>query len=86
MGWDATDGQNGGAERTVCETLLEMESFNYHAGEGEQGAAALVVDLVKAFERVSFRVVSAWVTHFSFHQEDFACAMRVFRAPATSRV
>ena len=51
--WDATDGQNGGAERTVWETLLEMESFNYHAGEGEQGAAALVVDLVKAFERVS---------------------------------
>ena len=31
--WDATDGRNGGAERTVWETLLEMERFDFRAGE-----------------------------------------------------
>ena len=32
----------------------------------EQGAVALVLDLAKAFERVSLPVVWAWATHFSF--------------------
>ena len=27
--WDATDGRNGGAQRTVWEILLEMERFKY---------------------------------------------------------
>ena len=30
-------GRNGGAERTVWETLLEMERFGYNAGEMSQG-------------------------------------------------
>ena len=51
--WDTTDGRNGGAERTVWETLLEMKRFTYHAGERDQGATALVLDFAKAFERVS---------------------------------
>ena len=51
--WDTTDGRNGGVERTVWETLLEMERFTYHAGERDQGATALVLDFAKAFERVS---------------------------------
>ena len=29
--WDATDGRNGGAERTLWETFLEMERFSYSA-------------------------------------------------------
>ena len=37
----------------MWETLLEMERFTYHAGERDQGAAALVLDFAKAFERVS---------------------------------
>ena len=41
--WDATDARNEGAERTVWETLLETERFNYHAEEKYQGAAALVL-------------------------------------------
>ena len=41
-----------------------MERFNQHAGERDQGAAALVLDLAIAFERVSFPV--AWATHFNF--------------------
>ena len=53
VGWDATDGRNGGAEGTVWETLLEMESFYYRASENDPGATALVLDLADAFERGS---------------------------------
>ena len=71
--WDATYGRNGGAERTVRETLLEMERFNYHAGAKGQGAAALVLDLAKAFERVGLPVVWARVTHFNFPGRNCGC-------------
>ena len=27
--WDATDGRNGGAQRTVLEILMEMERFKF---------------------------------------------------------
>ena len=64
--WDATDGRNGGAQQTVCEMLMEMERLNGKAKEEDQGAVALVLHLAKAFERVSFPVVWAWATHFSF--------------------
>ena len=84
--WDATDERDGGADRTVWETLLRMERFSYHAGERDQGAIALVLDLVKAFDRVSLPVVSAWATHFKFSHDYFACAMRVLRAPAEGAV
>ena len=47
----------------------------------DQGAVALVLDMTKAFERVSVPVVWAWATHFSFPKEDLACAVRLFRAP-----
>ena len=33
--WDATDGQNGGAQQTVWEMLMEMQRFKYRAGEEE---------------------------------------------------
>ena len=66
VGWDATDGRNGGAQRTVREVLMEMEKFNGKAKAEDQGAVALVLDLAKAFERVSLPVVWAWATHFSF--------------------
>ena len=48
------------------EVLMEMGGFNYHAGGKDQGAAALVLDQTKAFERVSLPVIWAWATHFSF--------------------
>ena len=63
--WRDTDGRKGGAERTVWGTLLEMESFNDHAEERDQGATALDLDLAKAFERVSLPVVWVWATRFS---------------------
>ena len=68
--WDATDGRNGGAQQTVWEILMEMDRFNGKAKEEDQGAfAALVLDLAKAFGRVSLPVVMAWATNFSFSRE-----------------
>ena len=66
LDWDATDGRNGGAQQTVWEILIEMERFNGKAKEEDQGTLALVLDLAKAFERVSLLVVWAWATHFRF--------------------
>ena len=31
IAWDVTDGRNGGAERTLCQTFLEMKRFSYYA-------------------------------------------------------
>ena len=62
--WDATDGRNGRAQQ-VWEILLEMERCNGKPMEDDQ-EVALVLDLAKAFERVSLPVVWAWATHFSF--------------------
>ena len=45
---------------------MEMERFNGKAKEDDQGALALVLDLAKAFGRVSLLVVWAWATHSSF--------------------
>ena len=65
VGWDATDNKNmnGGAERTVWETLLDMEGFDYRASENDPRAITLVLDLGKALERVSLPVVWACATH-----------------------
>ena len=56
--WYAADGRNGGAERTVWETLLGMRKRSRSGGLGLGPA--------KAFERVSLPVVCAWATYFSF--------------------
>ena len=57
--WDAADGRNGRAQRTVWEILMEMESFKHRASEEVVGAVALVLDLAKAFEWVSLPEVWA---------------------------
>ena len=80
--WNATNVRDRGTERTVWETLLVMERFNYHAGERDQGAVALVLDLAIAFERVSFPVVWAWATHLNFPRK----ILRVLRTPAQGAV
>ena len=67
--WDATDGRNGGARQTVWAILMEMERISGNAMEEDQGAVALVLDLAKALGRVSFLVVWAWATHFSFSRK-----------------
>ena len=50
----------------MWEILLDMERFKFQAREKDQGAAALVLDLAKAFERVGLPVVFAWETHCNF--------------------
>ena len=42
--------------------ILLVERFS-KVREEDQGALALVLDLTKAFERVSLLVVWAWATH-----------------------
>ena len=64
--WDATDGRNGGAQRTVWEVLMEMERFSGRTKAEDRGAVALMLGLAKAFERVSLPVVWAWATHLCF--------------------
>ena len=57
---------NGGTERTVWETLLEMERCNYHAREKEHGAVAVVLDLGASFRAgQSSKAVLAWATHLN---------------------
>ena len=46
----------------------------------------MVLDLAKAFDRVSLPVVWAWATHFLFPKKDLASAVRVLRAPEASTV
>ena len=53
---NATDGHNGGAQRTGWEILLELEKIKFQAGEKDQGAVAQDLELAKAFERVSLPV------------------------------
>ena len=52
---------------------MEMERFYGKAKEDDQGALALVLDLAKAFERVSLLVVRAGATHFSFPRRSCEC-------------
>ena len=54
---DATDGRNGGVQRTVWEVLMKMDRFGGRAKAEDRGAVALVLDFVKAFERVSLLVI-----------------------------
>ena len=84
--WDAVNGRNGGAQRTVCEILMEMERFKYRTGEEDLGAVALVLDLAKAFEQVSLLVVRALGDTLQLFREDLAAAMRVLRAQEASAV
>ena len=81
--WDATDGRNGGAQRTVWEILMEMERFNGKPKEEDQGAVALVLALAKAFERVSVLVVWAWATHFSFPRKILRVLCGFFFVPGS---
>ena len=46
-----------------------MEKFRCQAGEIDQGAVVLVLDLAKAFERVGLPVVWAWATHSNFSRK-----------------
>ena len=52
--------------------------FNYYVGETDQGAEVVVLDLAKAFERVSLPVVRACATHFNFPRKFCGCYAGTF--------
>ena len=60
---------------------MEMERFKYRAGEEDLGAVGLVLDLAKAFERVSLPVVWAWATHLSFPKKILRVLCGYFEHP-----
>ena len=76
VGCGATNGRHGGAERIVWETLLEMERFNYRAGEEDTGAITVEHDSAEAFERVGLPVVWAWAAH-TFHGSFCVCSVGI---------
>ena len=82
--WEAEDQkwQSGSRSIALIGTLPtgEMEELSGRAKAEDRGAVALVLDLAKAFERVSLPVVWAWAT------QDIAGAVRLFRAPEASAV
>ena len=43
VGWDATEGRNGGPDRAAWETLLDLDRSHRRAGEMDQGAITLVL-------------------------------------------
>ena len=63
---------------------MEMERFHGRAKAEEQGA--LVLDLAKAFDRVSLLVVWAWATHLSFPRKILRVLCGLFRAPEAGTV
>ena len=65
----------------VWEIGLEIETFDQGAGENDQGAIALVLDLVEAFDGVSFSVVVACATHFDFSRKILRVLLWLLRAP-----
>ena len=73
LGWDATDGRNGGAERTVWETLLEMvrivirapASDHVGAGPGKGVWAGQSPSCLGSGDVLQFP------------KEDFACVVRL---------
>ena len=78
IGWDSTDGRNGGTERTVWEI--------YQAGEKirERWPWSWI------WRTLSSESVSLWaglgLLTYNFHQKDTAGAMRMLRAPAACSV
>ena len=83
---DATDGRNGGGQRTVWGTLMEMERFNGRAKAEDQREVALILDLAKAFECVSLLRGLGLGDTLELPKEDLAGALRIFRAPVASAV
>ena len=75
--WDATDGRNGGADRTLLELLMEMERLKCHIfglGSGER---------LRAGQSSSG---SGLGDALQLSQEDVAGALRIFRAPEAGSV
>ena len=86
--WDAADGRNGGAERTVWEILSEMERVKYQTGEKNQGA---VTKKKRSGRGEDIRAGQSPCgvglgDALQVPMEDIAGAVRLFRAPEARRM
>ena len=57
-----------GAESAAWDALLEMENNDLKAGQEDKGAAALVVDVGIAFEKVQLVVIQEWAMNVGIPQ------------------
>ena len=75
--WDASDGRNGGAQRTVWEILLEMERFNNRAEEEYFGSSGLGPGLDQGFQACQSHCGVGVGDALHLLKEDPASAVRV---------
>ena len=81
VGWDTTGGRDGGAQRTVWKTLLEMERLDYRVGDMDH---TVVLDLARTCQSPSCVGVDDALQQS--HQNDFASAVWPLQAPAEGTV
>ena len=81
--WDATDGRNGGAQRTVWEVMMETERFHGRA-QGRSRSLGLGLGLDKGIRVGQYSCGLGRRTSAS--EEDSAGALCVIRAPEASAV
>ena len=75
--WESSQVEGGFEEGDALEwyedeeMMRQMGGCQQGRGEecGDEAAMAMVLDLVKAFERVSRTVVWPWATHFNFTRQ-----------------
>ena len=84
--WDATDGRNGGFQRTVWEILLEMDRFNYQAREERSGSSTLGVEPSEGIRAGQSPCGVGLGAALQLSKKDLAGALWVLRAPETSAV
>ena len=84
--WDAADGQNGGAQRTVWEILMEMERFKFQAREEDLGAMALSAGPGEGSSAGQSSCGVGLGDALQLPKEDIAGAVWLLRAPEASAV
>ena len=83
---DATDGRNGGAQRTVWEVLMEMERFKYRAGEEELGSSGPGAGPGEGLRAGQFSCGVDLGDALQLPKKDIAGAVWLLRAPEASAV
>ena len=83
--WDAAGGRNGGAQRTVWETLMEME-VQIPSRRGRSGSSGLGSGRGEGLRAGQSPCCVGMGDALQFPKEDFAGAMRAFRAPEAGAV
>ena len=83
--WDATDGRNGGAQRTVWEMLMDMERFKYRVGTRRFGSGGLGSGPGEGLRAGQPSCAVGVGDALQLPKEDLASAVRVLRASEAVR-